>query len=188
MTINHAEYRCEDCEDTDAPLYHAPRSTRWDVQIVHACEHLIRDWHPTTAAGYLAAEPAGPPPPPRTPYDPYNPHNPREQAPGDTRRLWHVTIIDRGQPPHPGGVLLYQYVIEQGATDEQVLGLWRQFCTEAAANETAAAEWRSIEEEWQRVADAADDPDDYPDDYPDPWLTTEQARATGLIDPEEAAP
>jgi hypothetical protein len=46
MIIVRPEHRCEDCEGTDAPLYVSPRNDGQAVQIVHACEHLIRAWYP----------------------------------------------------------------------------------------------------------------------------------------------
>lgn len=54
MTIVHPEHRCGDCEGTGTPLYHSPRDDGHSVQIVHACEHLIRAWYPDSAPADLA--------------------------------------------------------------------------------------------------------------------------------------
>jgi hypothetical protein len=62
MTIIRPEFRCPDCEGTDATLYVSPRNTGGTVQIVHACEHLVRDWYPDAPAALEAAH-ADPVPP-----------------------------------------------------------------------------------------------------------------------------
>jgi hypothetical protein len=46
MSITRPEFRCADCEGTDAPLYESPRNDGQNIQIVHACEHEIRAWYP----------------------------------------------------------------------------------------------------------------------------------------------
>lgn len=42
--IVHPAYRCSD--DCDDQLYHSPRSNGHYTEIVHACEHVIREWYP----------------------------------------------------------------------------------------------------------------------------------------------
>jgi hypothetical protein len=46
IVIIRPEFRCDDCEGTDAPLYTSPRDDGYNVQAVHACEHMIRAWYP----------------------------------------------------------------------------------------------------------------------------------------------
>ena len=55
--IVRPEYRCDDCEP-DGPLYVSPRNDGYNVQIVHACEHLIRTWYRNAPEHLEPAPPA----------------------------------------------------------------------------------------------------------------------------------
>ena len=57
MFIRHSEYRCGD--GCDGPLYHAADgdlAALGNIAIVHACEHLIRQWYPAAPADLAADE------------------------------------------------------------------------------------------------------------------------------------
>jgi hypothetical protein len=57
MKIVHPAYRCGDHCRT--PLYHALRDDGYNDQIVHVCEHLLRDWYPDAPEHLRPAAPDG---------------------------------------------------------------------------------------------------------------------------------